>query len=49
MKSPLRAGLYDLGHGICLCLGRQLVFKAHFPFPLTVKGWKYIVRNRHAG
>lgn len=43
---------FDCGYGLALVLGRDAstarVFRWHFPFPLTLKSWKYLWRHHHA-
>lgn len=48
MKFFLRT--YDCGYGLVLVIGRTpataFVRRWHSPFPLTLKSWRYLLRNR---
>lgn len=36
---------YDAGHAIGLLISRR-AYSIHLPFPVTLKAWRYIWRNR---
>lgn len=48
----MRIRTYDCGYALAIMFGTNpdtaQVFTFRFPFPLTLKSWKYLWKHRHA-
>lgn len=38
--------VYDLGHGVAILCGRRFITCVHLPFPVTLRGWRYLMIRR---